>query len=164
MGREVRKVPADWQHPIDSRTGRFKPMHAESYDQAAEDYLENCILWASGKHPDQIKHKPIASKYYWEWEGNPPDSEYYAPEIPEDQKTHFMMYETTSEGTPISPAFATPELLARWLSGNGASAFGDQTASYEGWLRICRGGYAPDMVSDGGQMQSGVEAFKELKI
>lgn len=75
-----------------------------------------------------------------------------------------MMYETTSEGTPISPAFATPEELAQWLVDNNASAFADQTASYEAWLRIACGGYAPSAVMTfGSGMVSGVEALKDDK-
>lgn len=27
MGREVRRVPANWQHPKDELTGRYKPLH-----------------------------------------------------------------------------------------------------------------------------------------
>ena len=70
-----------------------------------------------------------------------------------------MMYEDTSEGTPISPAFQTPEELAHWLADTNASAFGNDGASYEAWLRIARGGWAPSMVftTDGG-LQSGVSA------
>jgi uncharacterized membrane-anchored protein len=72
------------------------------------------------------------------------------------QRTHLMMYETTSEGTPLSPAFATAEELAAWLADNGASAFAGQTATYEQWLATCRSGSAPSMVLDVGGMQSGV--------
>jgi len=68
-----------------------------------------------------------------------------------------MMYETTSEGTPISPAFETPEALARWLTDTGASAFGKSTAPYEAWLSVCNGGYAPSLVMVGGELISGVE-------
>lgn len=75
-----------------------------------------------------------------------------------EQATHFMMYEDTSEGTPISPAFATPEDLARWLYDNGASAFASMTASYEQWLAVARGGFAPSAVIVGGALLSGVEA------
>jgi len=57
-----------------------------------------------------------------------------------------MMYENTSEGTPISPPFETPEELARWLADNNASAFGGMTATYEQWLATCKGLYAPSMV------------------
>jgi len=70
-----------------------------------------------------------------------------------------MMYETTSEGTPISPAFATPEELAQWLADNGASSFGSSTASYESWLRVAKGGWAPSAIMDQNGLRSGVEAL-----
>ena len=59
----------------------------------------------------------------------------------------WCMYETCSEGTPISPVLGSPEELARWLTDNGASAFGYSTATYEQWLNVCRGGWAPSMVA-----------------
>ena len=85
------------------------------------------------------------------------------PDWPEEIKTHYMMYETCSEGTPISPAFKTPEELARWLADNNASAFAGQGASYESWLRICKGGYAPSAIIMNGKLMSGVEATKAEK-
>jgi len=71
----------------------------------------------------------------------------------------YQMWETTSEGSPISPVFATPEELARWLVDNEASAFGSQTGSYEGWLRVCGGGFAPSAVMCGGMLASGVDGI-----
>jgi hypothetical protein len=79
------------------------------------------------------------------------------PNWPESERTHLMMYEDTSEGTPISPAFETPEELARWLVDNKASAFGSDTGTYEGWLRIARGGFAPSMVVDASGVHTGVD-------
>jgi len=81
--------------------------------------------------------------------------------IPADQeRTHLVMYETCSEGTPISPAFATPEELAQWLFDNEASAFGSRKGTYEGWLRVAKGGYAPSAVlTDKKGLQSGVDAL-----
>ena len=70
----------------------------------------------------------------------------------------YVMYENTSEGTPISPAFETPEALARWLADTGASSFAGMTATYERWLNGARGGYAPSMVMAGGHLMSGVES------
>ena len=74
-----------------------------------------------------------------------------------NERTHLMMYETTSEGTPISPAFETAEELARWLADTGASSFGDATATYEQWMETIRAGSAPSAVfsSDRG-LESGV--------
>jgi hypothetical protein len=51
----------------------------------------------------------------------------------------WQMWQTTSEGSPMSPVFATPEELARWLAVTGASMFGSTTASYEQWLKIVKG-------------------------
>jgi hypothetical protein len=75
---------------------------------------------------------------YEQYSGQRPHRDDYMPNCPIEQRTHLMMYENTSEGTPISPSFATPEELARWLVDNKASSFGSSIGSYEGWLRIAR--------------------------
>jgi hypothetical protein len=93
-----------------------------------------------------------------EWYGCP-NKEDFMPDWTAEQCTHLMMYEDTSEGTPISPAFKTPEELARWLADNGASAFGGEGASYEGWLRVARGGFAPSAVAINGVLVNGVDAL-----
>ena len=134
MGREVRRVPADWKHPKNedkSLGGDYKPLQ-ENYADDARKFL---AIANSKSLQDAV-----------EWFGQAPDKNDYMPDWPESERTHYMMYETTSEGTPISPAFASPEELARWLADTGASAFAGQTASYEGWLRVARGGYAPSAV------------------
>lgn len=86
-----------------------------------------------------------------------PDRDDYMPDFPEGTATGWCMYETTSEGTPISPVFDTPEALARWLADTGASAFGGRTATYEQWLSTIRQGWAPSAVTIGGALLSGVE-------
>jgi hypothetical protein len=69
----------------------------------------------------------------------------------------WQMWETTSEGSPISPVFPTPEELARWLADTGASAFGDETATYEEWLATIRRGWAVSAVCTPGRgLESGV--------
>ncbi len=70
----------------------------------------------------------------------------------------WQVWETTSEGSPITPALASAEELARWCVENGASVFGGQTADYSTWLAfISEGGSAPSMVSGPGGVMSGVE-------
>ena len=97
-------------------------------------------------------------------DGEPPDYNIpVMPDWPETERTHYQMYETTTEGTPISPVMSSPEELARWLVDNEADAFAGQPASYEAWLRMCRGGYAPSMVITNGVIESGVEALKDKK-
>lgn len=138
MGREVRRVPANWQHPTDAH-GALIPMHARfPYD---DDEIREGIAdgWLTGEPP-----------YY----GIP-----VMPGWSDAERTHWQMYETCSEGTPISPAFATPEELAWWLADSGASAFGNMTASYSAWLATLRSGSAISaVVTSDGHLMSGVEA------
>jgi hypothetical protein len=158
MGREVRRVPANWQHPIDPETGRYKPLYeGKNYESLVREWDEENAKWERGEFPDYASEESRRLPYS-EWNGRRPDRADYMPNWPEAERTHLMMYEDTSEGTPISPAFATPEELARWLADNGASAFGSMTADYEHWLRIARGGWAPGLVITDGRMESGVQA------
>lgn len=158
MGREVRRVPRGWEHPRDDRTGNYKPLHSwQRYATAAAHWL--ATLAEKGATPEGLQATI-------DWCGPPPDREDHMPAWSDAEATHLMMYENTSEGTPISPAFDTPEALARWLTDSGASSFGHLTSDYESWLRVCRGGWAPSAVMtigpDGiGKIQSGVEALRK---
>lgn len=166
MGREVRMVPADWKHPKEFNQYRgcdvFKPL-LDGFSESLSEWKEGKEQWDRGLIRDYInegwKPKPSGADYetYEEWAGECPKKEDYMPDWHDDQRTHYMMYEDTSEGTPISPAFETPEDLARWLTDTGASSFGDSTATYEQWLRVAKGGYAPSAVLVGGKIISGVE-------
>ena len=166
MGREVRMVPADWQHPKeqvpDWRTGqmvdRYKPLHESGWADCAKEWDEERAKWERGEFPDYAGEESKAMPYD-QWNGPRPFSGDYMPDWPAEHRTHYMMYEDTSEGTPISPAFATPEELARWLADNGASACGSDTATYEQWLKVARGGWAPSMIIANGVVQSGVAAL-----
>ena len=66
------------------------------------------------------------------------------------------MWETTSDGSAISPVFETPEKLAQWLADTGASSFGNDTATYEQWLAMIQVRWAPSAVVVDGRMESGV--------
>ena len=151
MGREVRKVPADWKHPkeqkTDFRTGGmeevYKPLFpGEDYQTRVDDWDEECAKWKAGWRPDYCTYDKSRAMTYEQYNGQRPHRDDYMPNWPAEQRTHLMMYEDTTEGTPISPAFATPEELAQWLVDNKASAFGRETGSYEGWLRVANSGDA----------------------
>lgn len=75
----------------------------------------------------------------------------------------YQLWETTSDGSPLSPAFKTPEELARWLADNNASTFGRMTTTYENWLAFIEGpGESVGMVMEVGKgLKSGVEAAVE---
>jgi hypothetical protein len=158
MGREVRRVPKDWQHPRDD-SGRFIPMYDGDQETACREWFVACMNWTlRADHP--------ADEWYWHYAHPPEDFGERAChmfEHPRDDLTHFMMYESTSEGTPISPAFETAEELARWLADTGASSFGPFTATYEEWLAMIGHGSAPSAIIEGGIMRSGVEFLGEHK-
>lgn len=153
MGREARRVPPDWKHPLNSN-GCYRPIYDEPFSRAVENWKKKFAAWEAGEKQSNCE--------FWEWEGNPPDRDYYRPDWPEGTATHWQMYETCSEGTPISPVCATPEELARWLVDNKASSFANRTANYEQWLATITSEYgSPSAIMVAGKgMISGVEAMK----
>ena len=154
MGREIRRVPAGWQHPVD-HAGRYKPMYDQAYADAAAEWWRNALLWSKGEHPDQLGND-VTKKYlyYWEWSGNPPDEEYYRPAF-EGEPTHYQIYETVSEGTPVSPVFETKDELAAWLVTEGYSTRAAAAFAKDGW--------APSMAFCGGHIYKNIEAAELSK-
>jgi hypothetical protein len=61
------------------------------------------------------------------------------PQWAEGERTHWMMYETVTAGTPLSPALPTPEALAQWLVDRQTRLCGEAAASYSTWLAVIRG-------------------------
>jgi hypothetical protein len=77
-------------------------------------------------------------------------------------KYGWQMWETVSEGSPISPVCDSPEELARWLADSGASSFGSMTATYEQWLGMIGQGSAVSMMySPETGIVSGVEVASQ---
>ena len=69
----------------------------------------------------------------------------------------YQIWETVSEGSPISPVFASPEELAQYMAGTQWGA--DNGTSYETWLQFINGpGWAPSMVMDANGIRTGAEA------
>jgi hypothetical protein len=149
-------VPPDWQHPPNdgTRGGRYKPLHYGAggrFERMAEEWLAECAKWQAGERPDYAGDD--APRYYWDWDGNPPSEEdYMLVGVPDAQCTHYMLYESTSEGTPVSPAFATLEALCVYAADH-CSTFADFKATKEEWLRMLSPGglvttrIAPNMIA-----------------
>lgn len=170
MGREVRMVPANWSHPKDDK-GNFMPLLGGGYSKRLTEWFEGKKKWDEGFVTDFSKYPDIGWKSrvdihcesFEEWDGKRPQECYYMPEYPDGECTHYQMYETCTEGTPLSPPMSSPELLARYLASSGASAFGRMTATYEEWLSTIKAGSVPSgMIISGGSLQSGVSAFHNL--
>lgn len=71
------------------------------------------------KYPDlaaEPKYAPDSPlTAFVEWHGEAPDPEYYRPRWTADEATHYQLYETVSEGTPLSPPFASKAELVEYL-------------------------------------------------
>jgi hypothetical protein len=154
MGREVRRVALDWEPPkepcryiyIHGRTSdpcpgwHWHPHFDESYEHAVATWETGKRRWESGEDPDSRASHRLG--WSWEeWYGEKPDDpDYYRPEWPEGTPLGYCFYETVSEGTPLSPIFATTDELADWLVEN-------EGMSPEGARRFVAAGWAPSFIS-----------------
>ena len=153
MGREIKRVPLDFDWPM----GKIWPPFMANICTKEIGY---CI--GKDKTDEEkcaaCRHAGRLAGRLWnqwcdcpQWEIEPPSGEGY------------QLWETTSEGSPMSPVFKTPEELAQWLFDNKASSFGHNTASYEHWLNFIKGpGWAPTAIVSNGIIMSGVEAVTEV--
>jgi hypothetical protein len=102
--------------------------------------------WGICKHCGGDAIDPEIKEVYEAWTETPPPA-----------GEGWQLWETTSEGSPQTPVFKTPEELARYCTDNKVSSFGDQTETYETWLKFIRGpGWALSGIMHNGNMDSGV--------
>ena len=112
MGREIRRVPPNWEHPKNDY-GNYIPMHDETFDFALENYYQNYMAWKNKTH------EGYSDEYsFSDYEGEPPISNCFRPEFKEEP-TWYQVYETVSEGTPVTPPFETKEELVEYLVNHG---------------------------------------------
>jgi hypothetical protein len=141
MGREIRRVPPDWQHPrrechhspwaggcddAKQHGGMcYQPKYDRSFAEAATTWKADFAKWEAGERQSDCE--------FWEYCGNPPNPEYYRPEWTEQEATHYQIYSTVSEGTPRSPVFASLDELAAWLVAQGTSEEAAKAFAETGW-------------------------------
>ena len=145
MSREVRRVPASWEHPKNEQ-GHHIP-HQKHFSYNEEEIAE-------GLRDGWLDNSP--PNYGCD----------VMPQWPESERTHYQMYESVTEGTPISPVMESPEALARWLADNKVSAGPYATATYDQWLAMIKAGSSIGsfvMNRATGETMSGVEAVSRFK-
>jgi hypothetical protein len=59
--------------------------------------------------------------------------------VPAEVCTHFQLYETTSEGTPLGPVFSGLDALCEWAAEH-ETTFADFKTTAEGWRRMLERG------------------------
>lgn len=174
MGREIRRVPPNWNHPTANRHGRsdLQPMYDRRFEDAAAEWKEAFAAWERGERPsycgEENKHLE-----YWEYNGAPPERAYYRPWT-DEEATWYQVWETVSEGTPVTPPFETPAEVIDYLVANGdfwdqqRRAEGTSSIPYEPWTRrqaeaFVGTGWAPSFVVGPKGVQSGVEFVADSK-
>jgi len=133
MGREVRMVPPNWKHPKETKFNLLKRIEVTNYvpmfDRCVEDEMADWLSefqeWkATGKAAHDAEYSADYGDHelyrsFCEWHGAPPDPTSYRPSWDETLATWFQVYETVSEGTPVSPPFETQKELVDYLCENG---------------------------------------------
>lgn len=171
MSRECRRVAPGYVHPMERHQYRgqvlrplfegkdFAPRY-EAWKVAAEKWDAGLVQnWTTYPVESWRPRTPDDGATFEENYGAKPDPDNFMPNWPAEVATHFMMFETVSEGTPLSPACETPDACARYCADHDVDGFG---VSYAAWLRVCLGGYAPSFVAVDGVLMDGTEGAHRL--
>jgi hypothetical protein len=161
-------VPPNWHHPRDDR-GNLRPMYDRNFDDVFAEWLVDFDRIRRGELTNVERNcyaepgmNPLA-----EWlrdEGMPPTSDQHRPWRTEDA-TWVQVWETVSEGTPVTPPFATKAELVDYLVAGGDDW--DRKRGRGGYTRaqaeaFVGAGWVPSMVvtrgPSGAQMFNGIES------
>lgn len=163
MGREIRRVPPNWEHPKRGN-GSYIELFNSDVETVFAEWMEEYRRWVEMEH-DRVIQEYGEEKYpkdqpyrsFCAWFGSPsPDPKSYHPKWADGEATWYQVYETVSEGTPVTPPFATQAELVDYLVENGD--FWDQSRRRRGlddsapWSRrqaeafVYGDGWAPSFV------------------
>jgi hypothetical protein len=178
MGREVKMVPPNWEHPKLNVFRPFPNMRYESeyvpmYDRSLEkawlDWQAEYAKWVDVGHDEVIaemaesgrageypKSEPYRS--FCKWHGPPPNPHRYRPEWRDEDRTWYQVWSTVSEGTPVTPPFATEGELIDYLTTRGD--FRDRAEAE----RFVKGRWAPSMVVTATPAGSTVEFPRDVGL
>jgi hypothetical protein len=116
--REVRAVPLSWHHPLDA-SGEPIPLQSRELLYSEGEIAE---LLAQGRTREEIE-----AEFMPDFSGVP------------SQEMGVAVYETTTEGTPLTPVFPTTcdglFQLLQYCTQH-CHTFADFTADIDGWARI----------------------------
>lgn len=188
MGIEVRRVTPDWGHPTKQARERdsgciayqperdwdmWQPQHDQDWLTAFREWWVGSVKWWLAKWLSLpfvllgwMKRPPggwTYSSYAEEYGECPPywGSMYRRERWKKGDRTHIQLYETVSEGTPISPHFETSDELAKWCAAQTKEVWvGTSGMTVEDWKAFfAKGGWAPSGVyTQSKGYQAGVKA------
>lgn len=76
----------------------------------------------------------------------------------------WQLWETVSEGSPISPVFSTPEELATYMSTPGNDTSVTKGTTFEQWMGMICVGWAPSLIGTSAGIKDGVKAVGDRYI
>jgi hypothetical protein len=147
MSREVRKVAVDWQHPKLNAMLFVPLLDGAKFSKDLQRYEEDRRMWTLGQVRDPLDQTAWISRgeagltqsCFDTFYGAPPASDEYMPLWDTNEATHYMLYETQTRGTPLTPAFATQDELAQWCVDHDITLCPTRMLTLTGWLKLCRG-------------------------
>ena len=131
--------------------GELRPCYDIDYDSAAVQWMKELKEWEAGTHPELCDY----IKYYWEY-SSPPDKTTCRPRF-EKEPTWFQVYETVSEGTPVTPPFSSKAELVEYLVEYGDDWSGP--VSRQSAMAFVETEWAPSMVISNGVVTVGIESL-----
>lgn len=149
MGREIRMVPPNWEHPRFTKddapwnrhVGAYKPLYRPGFDEEFANWLADFDRVRRGDLNEFERKWYARGLADWLAEERAPDPGMYANYTAEEA-TWFQVYETVSEGTPVSPPFATKAELIDYLVTHGD--FWDQKRGEPAWDRKAAESFVKD--------------------
>ncbi len=162
MGREIRMVPPNWKHPR-SKRGEFQPMYDMNFTDKFEDWLDTFDRIRRGdlENYERDCYAEPGMNPLQEWlqdEGALPNPEHYRP-WRDEEATWFQVWETVSEGTPVTPPFATREELVDYLVEVGDDwdrERGDRAYTRSEAEAFVSVGWVPSMIMVNGVLTTGI--------
>ena len=132
MGREIRRVPPGWEHPTD-KLGNYQPMFDHTIEHAQAEFR-------ASKYAEVRALADTLDPLYYrrEWENEP---------------TAYQVYETITEGTPVSPVLLNEDELRGWLIGRGSSRVAADAFIKQGWV--------PTFEIKNGILKRGLDALED---
>lgn len=130
MGRELKRVPLDFDYPLHKVWYGYFMNYISTCHSKEEEHCEQCKRMAEIKGIEFTDNGcPDYDKYF----GEVKEKLKELCEVPKGEG--YQLWETTSEGSPISPVFVTLEELCEWCEDN-ATTFADFKASKEEWMQM----------------------------
>ena len=130
MGRELKRVPLDFDYPLHKVWYGYYMNYIPTCKSTKEEYCEQCKAFARIKGIKLTDFNcPKLDDYFVEAVAKlkelcePPTGEGY------------QLWETTSEGSPVSPVFASLDELCEWCEEN-ATTFASFKATKEQWKEM----------------------------